>query len=84
VTYIASNVLIRLGQEDRFWTRELLEHGCVLCEEKLDEAYADLECITTEIIGLIFCGDTVTSDKHVRPILTEISMAHKAIVGMGI
>ena len=84
MTYIASNVLIRLGREDRFWTRELLEHGCVFCEEKLDEVYADLECITTEIIGLIFCGDTVISDRHVRLILTEISMAHKAIVGMGI
>jgi hypothetical protein len=28
--------------------------------------------------------DTVTSDKHVRLILTEIFMAHKAIVGMGV
>jgi hypothetical protein len=73
-----------LGQEDHFWTRELLEHGCVFCEENLGEIYADLECITTEIIGLINCGDTVTSDKHVRLILTEIFMAHKTIVGMGL
>jgi hypothetical protein len=56
----------------------------VFCEEKLDEVYADLECITTEIFGLIFYGDAIPSDKHARLILTEIFMAHRVIVGMGI
>jgi hypothetical protein len=38
---------------------------------------------TTEIIGLMFYVDTISSDKQVRMILTAFFMVPKAIADMG-